>query len=413
MILLRCLKFVNKTNKVMAVVHWNLTNMTEQASRNSLQPGRMNRFRILRLVRRGAIARTELAAQTGLTRAGISVIVADLVNRGFLIETGFRGSAGGRRPVLLELNPEYAFALGLTISRRGAEVGLVDFRGQLLWQIALSEALPPRTTALAEIKQVLRRALSFRRVATREFLGLGISTPGPVDVMTGTILNPPNFDLWQGVRICGELAEISGEKAFLANNSTALTMAERSYGKGRDFRSFLLLVVESGIGSGIVLGDEVFSGWRGFGNEVGHTSINYDGPMCACGLKGCVELYASVPNVLRQLHKTRPRVTTWNDFIDTAERGDPVCCQHLEEQARALAAAVVNVINTLELEAIVLTGDVLYHGEMLRHAIERHVNQTAMNRRLRHVPVYLSGLDNHSAVMAAAGVAVENFFRGN
>ena len=382
------------------------------AGRNGSQMRSDNRLRILRLIRRGPTARSELAVETGLTRAGISLIISRLLDEGLLIETGRRGSAGGRKPVLLELRPDYAFATGLTIARARAEVGLVNFKGELLWQRPLRAEWPSRTAALLDIRQVLRRALTSRRVANRKSLGLGISTPGPVDVITGTILNPPHFELWQNVRICDELAGAASPGAFLANNSQALTMAEKAYGKGRDHSSFVLLVVERGIGAGIVHGDELFSGWRGFANEVGHTSIAYDGPVCECGLRGCLELYASVPNVLRRLHKTKPRIASWNNFIDLAYAGDRTCLHLLEEQARALATALVNVINTLEMEAIVLTGDILYRGELLRHSIERQVNQSAMNRRLRHIPVYLSSLDKHSPVMAAAGVAIEKFFAG-
>lgn len=390
-----------------------LTRMSNlRTARNGPQMRLLNRLRMLRLVRRGAIARSEIAVETGLTRAAISLIVSELIGDGLLLEAGCRGSAGGRRPVLLELNPEYAYALGLTISRTGAEVGVVDFRGQLLLQTSLNGPLTSRGAALLEIKQAIRRTLGSRRLANRRSLGLGISTPGPVDVLTGTILNPPNFDLWHGVRLCDELMDVAGQRVFLANNSQALTMAEKAYGRGRDCRTFILLVVESGIGAGIVCGEDLYSGWSGFGNEVGHTSINYDGPKCKCGLRGCVELYASVPNVLERVRKDRPRIKTWQDFIDSAHSGETSCRRVLQDQARALATALVNAMNTLELDAIVLTGDVLYRGELLREMIEQEVNQSAINRRLRHIPVCLSALEEHSAVMAAAGIAIEKFFQG-
>ena len=371
-----------------------------------------NRLGILRLVRRGPVARSELAVETGLTRAGISVLVGGLIDEGLLAEKGRRSSAGGRKPVLLELNRDYGLALGLTISRAGAEVGAVNLAGELVAESNLGTLPELRTSAVQEIKQALRRTLGSRRLSSRKFLGLGISTPGPVDVMTGTILNPPHFSMWQGFRICDELRDLGASSVYLANNSQALTMAEKAYGKGRECGSFLLLVVERGVGAGIVRGDEVYSGWRGFGNEIGHTSIDYNGPLCECGLRGCVELYASVPNVVQKVRRRHPKVETWNDFADLAHTGDHVCRRALEDQALALAVAVVNVINTLELEAVVLTGDILYRGELLRAALERHVNLSAMNRRLRHIPVYLSPLDNHSAVMAAAGIAIEKFFQG-
>jgi len=129
--------------------------MTRHTAQNGSQMRLLNRLRILQLIRRGAVARSELAAETGLTRAGISVIVSGLLKEGLLLESGCRGSAGGRKPVLLELRPEYGCALGLTISRAGAEVGVVNFKGELLWQSPLSALEPVRNAALTEIREEL------------------------------------------------------------------------------------------------------------------------------------------------------------------------------------------------------------------------------------------------------------------
>jgi predicted NBD/HSP70 family sugar kinase len=243
-------------------------------------------------------------------------------------------------------------------------------------------------------------------------LGLGISTPGPVDVASKTILNPPNFDEWHNVNLGEEFHDIGGDHVFLENNSQSLTMAEKAYGKGRECASFVLLVVDSGIGAGIFRGNERHTGWRGFGNEVGHTSIDYNGPLCSCGLRGCVELYASVPAVLKRVQNTHPRIKDWRDFADFADTGDPAGQRVLDEQSRALSAALVNVLNIFELEAVILTGDVLYKGETLRANVERHINQSAINRRLRHIPVHLSPLGEHAEIMAAASIATEKFFQG-
>jgi predicted NBD/HSP70 family sugar kinase len=386
--------------------------MKTRTVQNALQMKFMNRLRVLRLIRRGAVARSELAAETGLTRAAMSLIVADLIDEGLLAETGLRSSSAGRKPVLLELRPQYAYAIGLTISRTGAEVGLVDLSGRLLFHLPVKLSRSSRAKTMLEIKQALRDLLASRDLVKGRRLGLGISTPGPVDVSTGTILNPPNFDLCHGVKLGEILKDIAGDHVFLENNSQALTMAEQAYGIGRDCASFAVLVVESGIGAGIVRGEERHTGWRGFGNEVGHTSINFKGPRCRCGLRGCVEVYASVPAVLQRAQKIHPRLKTWQDFVDLQHTGDSACRQLLEEQARALATALVNVLNIFELEAVVLTGDILYRGEMLRYLVEQYVNQTAINRRLRHIPVRLSNLGEHAELAAAAGIATEKFFQG-
>jgi predicted NBD/HSP70 family sugar kinase len=371
----------------------------------------MNRLRVLRLIRRGAAAWFDLAAETGLTRAGISLIVTDLIAEGIVREGEMRRSAGGRRAVLLELEAGYAHALGLRISRGVAEAGPGGLQRQTGGLAAAGRGVGVEERAVLDIKRALLRVLGGKRPSRGRFLWLGISTPGPVDAQAGAVLNPPHFALWNGVRICDELAGAFGQRVFLANNSQALTMAERVYGRGRDFGSFVLLVVENGVGGGIVHGDEIYAGWRGFGHEIGHTSIDFRGPRCECGLRGCVELYASVPNVLGRAQAAHPRLETWKDFVDLVHGGDVVCQRLLGEQA-ALGVGLVNLLNMLELDAIVLSGDILYRGERLRAAVERYVNETAINRRLRHIPVFLSTLGEHAEVTAAAGLAIERYYQG-
>jgi predicted NBD/HSP70 family sugar kinase len=377
-----------------------------------------NRLNVLRMLRREGLSRSELAERTGLTRAAMSLIVGELLVDGIVVEAARRKSVSGRRPVPMELNPEYAYTLGLTISRTGSEAGVADMRGRLLCRQPIEIAGLTRKESLRRIKACLRGLMRSYSSPSGRWLGLGISTPGPVDVAAGAMLNPPNFDIWHNVCLAAEMQDLDLGNVFLENNAQALTMAEKTFGAGRQSKSFVLLEVEAGIGSGIVINDALYSGWRGFGNEIGHTSIDLNGPLCSCGLRGCVEMYASVPRVLAQarrlarIEKKNARIQNWRAFMDRAAAGDLPCRRLLKEQARALGTAIVNVINVLELDAVVLTGDVLYRGETLRAEIERILNETAINRWLRHVPVLLSPLGERPELMAAAGIPAEKFFQG-
>jgi predicted NBD/HSP70 family sugar kinase len=377
-----------------------------------------NRLNVLRMLRREGLSRSELAERTGLTRAAMSLIVGELLVDGIVVEAARRKSISGRRPVPMELNPEYAYSMGLTISRTGSEAGVADLRGRLLCRQPIEITGLTRRESLRRIKVCLRGLMRNYSSPTGRWLGLGISTPGPVDVAAGAILNPPNFDIWHNVCLAAEMHDLGLGPVFLENNAQALTMAEKTFGAGRQSKSFVLLEVEAGIGSGIVINDALYSGWRGFGNEIGHTSIDLNGPLCSCGLRGCMEMYASVPRVLAKARKLAKhekkdaRIHDWRTFMDRAVAGDLLCRHLLKEQAKALATAIVNVINVLELDAVVLTGDILYRGEMLRAHIERILNRTAINRRLRHVPVLLSPLGERPELMAAAGIPAEKFFQG-
>jgi len=372
-----------------------------------------NRLRVLNLIRQGPIARSEVAKETGLTRAAISLITGGLESEGLIFESGQRESALGRHPILLELQPRYAYSLGMTISRTCAEVGVCDLRGRLLCRTPVDIDGASKAEALLRLKKALKKLLRDFKPDRGRWLGLGISTPGPVDVATGTILNPPNFEIWQETRLCDKVREVGLQQVFLENNSQSLTMAEKAYGVGRNGQKFLLIVVEAGVGGGVVLSEKLNSGWRGFGNELGHTSIDHNGPRCPCGLRGCVELYASVPAVLAAAREFHPQLKTWPDFMDLAETGDAACKSLLERQSQALGTAIVNMLNILEPDAVVLTGDILYKGERLREAIEIFIADHAINRRLRRVPVHLSPLGERPELMAAAEIVTEKFFQGH
>ncbi len=386
--------------------------MTKRTGQNAAQMKLMNRLRLLRLIRRSPMARAELARAIGLTSAAVSLIVAEMLREGILRETGLRESNGGRKAVLLDLCPNYACGLALSLSRSEIEIGLTDLRGGLLRHARIDGGQGgSRAAVLDAIRMGLKRALRAPEVRHSRYFGLGISAPGPVNAESKIILNPPNFALWQNVRIGEELRSVAGENIFLINDSHGMAVAEKNYGIGRHYSNFILLVIDEGIGAGIVWGDELFTGWHGLGSAIGHTSINYNGPLCGCGSRGCVELYACTPAVLRRARNKYPRLDGWKALVDLAYDGDAFCRRLIDEQARAVAAALVNALNILEPDAIVLTGDVLYRGEMLRAAVQKYVGQNTINRGFHRVPVHISEIREHYRLMGAAGLITERFFQ--
>lgn len=355
------------------------------------------------------MARSEMAAETNLTRAAMSLIFRDLLKERIVVETGKRRRAAGRKPVLVQLRPEYGHSIGLYLSRTQTNIAVVDLFGKIVDKSPIDILGLPRASAISVMRQAIQRAVRVGRGHGR-LLGLGISAPGPVDYGTGTILNPINFDLWHGVRFATEFQSLCGDRIFVDNTATALTLAEKAYGAGREFDSFLLLSIRSGVGGGIVQQNELFRGWHGFGSEIGHASVDLNGPRCGCGLKGCLELYASIPAVLASVKDAG--VSTWPEFIARVNSGDPVCKAAADRQAAAVGTAVVSILNVMELDAVVLTGEILRGGETLRAAVEEFVNSAAINRRLRHIPVQLSRFDEDAGSRAAAAIVTEKFFQG-
>ncbi|NSW90753.1 MAG: ROK family transcriptional regulator [Firmicutes bacterium] len=380
-------------------------------ARNSTDMKFYNRNTILKIIQRSPVSRAELARKTGLTRAAVSLIIDELIKEGIVVETGTGEAEYGRKPVLLEINPDCYYVVGLNISRSGYSTGIVDIKGNLKSRYDFSNNVKASLeNELNHIKYALNKLIKNSGIEEEKILGLGISAPGPLDVYNGIILNPPNFSLWHGVNIIDELKKDIPLKMFLENNSTALTLAEKNIGKGPKFSNFILIVVDTGIGAGIVIDDKLYRGEGGFGCEIGHTTIDVNGKACSCGNTGCLEVYASIPAVLQKAAQYDNGIKSWKDIVDKAEQGNNYCLKIIKEEARLLAAAIVNIINILELEAVVLTGYINYKPNMLMDLIREYVGKTAITRNIRSTKIYSSSLDENSDIIAAAAVVIDKFF---
>ena len=371
-----------------------------------------NRQNILDIINKKPLSRAELARKTGLTRAAVTIIVDGLVKEGIVMETTAAEADYGRKPILLDIRRENYYAIGLNISRCGCCAGITDLKGTV--KVRREIALPKTNAkeALETIKKELHQLTAQCDKEKGKLLGIGITTPGPVDVFSGTILNPPNFELWNNFEIVAELKKDFPYEIYLENNSTSLALAERNFGEGCRFNSFMLLVVDTGIGAGIIINNSLYRGVGGFGGELGHTSVDMNGKPCKCGNKGCLEVYASIPVIIEEAKLNYPDVRTWKDIVDKAVSGDTGCKEIIEKEARLLSNSIVNSMNVLELEAVILTGFINY-GEILVNRIREIVHSTAITRDIHKIQICMSSISSDSDIIASAAIVIEKFFNGS
>jgi predicted NBD/HSP70 family sugar kinase len=239
-----------------------------------------------------------------------------------------------------------------------------------------------------------------------------VGAPGPLDAVSGTILNPPDFACWHDVPVVSGLARHLSLPVFLDNNASALALAERNLGLGSELDGFLLLVVDSGVGAGIVIHDELYRGNGGFGSEIGHTSIAMEGRPCSCGHRGCLERYAAIPEILGQLSASARPAASWEEVVDRAMEGDADCLALVDREASYLAVAIVNAMNLLELEAVVLAGAVRYRPALLLERLAPYVRERAMTRTLHRLRIESSPIDREPGIVSAAAIVIDRFFRG-
>lgn len=364
-----------------------------QKPRNADYTKEYNRKSVLRILRHNAMSRAELARATGLTRAATSLIVEDLLNLGIVTELAPQSVGRGRSATPLALRPDCYYALAVDLARKGCSVGLCDMAGNLLQQRKIPDQ--DNLAIIAELKRLLEL------VNREKVLGIGISSPGPLDCENGRILNPPRFERWHGVEISRLLSEALDMPAYLEHDVCALALHQLETGQSQNF---MLVFVDIGIGAAIMSGGRLLGNSKYFTGELGHTTIRFDGRLCECGNRGCLETYASIPALLEG-----SEFSNWDDLIDHVGN-NPNATHLLDQEAVYLSAGLINLLNLIPVDTIYLAGDICYRYELLAQRLQREIRAKALDRSKGNIKIYPSSQDPNVGVLAAADVVFSRFF---
>ncbi len=366
-------------------------------ARNADYTKEYNRKLVLRLLRHQPMSRAEIARRTGLTRACTSLIAAELLNDGAVREMAPVGGQRGRTPTPLMLCSDAGYAIGIYLNRDGCTAGVVDITGNILAQERVR--MDDEGERLSLLETAINKLLRESGIPMEHFCGIGISAPGPLDGESGKILNPPRFSLWNQVEIGAILQARTGLPVYLENNATCL--AGYHYGRPESCGSenFLLLLVDSGIGSGVISKGKLLKGAGYFTSELGHTSINFRGRPCECGNIGCLEAYAAIPKLLKDTG-----FHTWKQVIDALEVSEDAG-RLITLEAEYLSTAIVNLTNLICIDSVLLAGDLLYGAEHIAAEMERIINTRSLYAECKPLRVLASSNAAGIKLLAAADIA--------
>lgn len=378
---------------------------------NAAEMKSFNRRRILEHLRTQSTSRAELSRVTGLTRSAISLIVDGLLQDGILREGCEQGGRVGRKSVSLVINPCAFYSIGLSITQNNYAVGLVDFGGVIQQRISRPFDSGRLAHDILDCITADIDALLLDNLLPGRLLGMGITAPGPLDTKRGIILHSPGFEKWSDLPIAEFFSRRISGPVLLENQANALALAEKTFCMKGAYESFIELVVDTGVGAGLIIEGDLYKGGTGFGNEFGHASINMNGPRCSCGNYGCAELYASIPNLLFAVSKKNPDLDSWEHIADLSKSGNTAACKALEMEAEYLAGIIVNAVNILDVEAVVLSGDIAYNADELNEKISAKVNDRFVGRETRQIKILTSQLTGHPATLSSANLVLENYVR--
>jgi len=312
-----------------------------------------NRSLVLQaLYQGGQKSRADIARETGLTRVTISDLVAELIGERLVLEMGQREDARPGKPAtLLELNGLAFQIVGIDLSEAAIFRGAVlDLRGRV---ISRAEVPLESSTGADATEKVIQLVGSLVDAATLPVLGIGVGSPGVVD-LAGVVLSAPNLG-WVAVPLHDLLAERYGLPVVVINDANAAALAEHSFGGAES--DMMVVKVGHGVGAGLLLGGSPLFGSRFAAGEIGHVVVGTDGGAeCACGKHGCLETWLATPRLDAALAAAA-----------TSEEKTTV----LREAGQRLGIALAPVVGALNLSEVVLSGPTdLLDGPLAEAVIE-------------------------------------------
>lgn len=382
--------------------------MTRTAG-NAADMKKSNGAALIRSLFNKPLSRADLARELGLTKASISDHIDEFISSGLVRELGTGQSERGRKPVLLDINPDYGFFAGVYLNVGISRMGLLNMKGQVIARRSLdsvANCAPEKMVAM--ISDEVTNLIGEQGLDREKMLSAGVGFPGLVDSAEGTVQAMEEIPEWGMFPLAARLSEKLGRPVYLENGAVCLVLAELRFGRGREYDSFILITADDSIRGGIILGNQRLAG-SAYGSELGHTSIRIDGRQCYCGNRGCLEQYASIPALIRDCFPNGDGVLSWRDIVDNAEGGDKYSQNVISQEAGYLSVTLINLINVLAPQAVVIGGDLAYQPERLTGFLESKINSSIKARSQKKVEVLHSLLEDASGVLAAGTVAMETF----
>nr|WP_285554495.1 ROK family protein [Streptomyces hygroscopicus] len=373
---------------------------------------------LLELVRSGrAVTRGALQQATGLSRATVGQRLDRLFRAGWLREGagGPVGSPlGGRPSITLEFDGSHAVVLAADLDTRHARAAVLSLTGEILAEhsgtLVIEEGPEP---VLAELGLWFGELLEKAGQRPDEVCGVGLAVPGPVDTVTGRVVQPPMMPGWDGyditARLSRALAEHTGAPpvpVLVDNDANLMAYGEQRAGHP-DCGAFVLVKVSTGIGAGVVVDGSIYRGIDGGAGDIGHIRVGADA-LCRCGSYGCLAAVASGGAVARRLAASGVPAASGSDVRDLLAAGHPEAAALAREAGRRVGDVLATVVTLLNPGVLMIAGDLA--GTPFLTGVRELLYQRALPRSTAHLDVVTSKLGERAALIGAGALVVEHLY---
>jgi predicted NBD/HSP70 family sugar kinase len=357
-------------------------------------PREVNRQIVLNLIREfQPISRAELARRMNVRRAALTAIVRDLIAAGDVEETGTAIAARGRRPTLMRIRTTDRTALAVDVRPSVTVVALVDYGGKVLERTTFDTPSDPGE--LSRILGVTLKGVIDRLAGTPVgdgCQGIGIVVPGMVDKRSGRVLYAPRLG-WRDVPLRDAIANVTGLQVFVESAPIACALARLwSVTRTRTVNNFVYVSISDGVGVGIVNRGEVLRGETHTAGEFGHVSLDPNGPLCACGKRGCWEAFASnsatIARYVARVGGKAAAATTIEEIVRRAKEEERAAADAVIETGHQIGRGLAAVVSALNPKRIYIGGEVTAAWHLIEAPIREELTKNTLTEAAHMTPVY-------------------------
>jgi glucokinase len=307
-------------------------------------------------------------------------------------------------------------ALGIDLGGTNLRAAAIDRSGAVLFQSQQKTLADEGPDAVIQ-RIALAIAEAAERARAPAEIAVGVAAPGPLDPRAGIVYTTPNLPGWRNVPLAARLQQMTGRVIYLGNDANAAALGELYFGCGRGRRNLVYVGLGTGVGGGVISEGRLIDGWRGMGGELGHTSVDFNGPRCTCGSVGCIEAFCSAWALRRDAamivasgrgdaivaaaagHEPGPRALGM-----AAEAGDREARVVLERAGSALGVGLANFVNIFNPEVLVVGGGVAEIGAPLLEPARRMLDACALPPIRAGVELVPSSLGLDTGIYGAAAL---------
>lgn len=371
------------------------------------------------------ISRAELAQITRLSPTTVSSLAEELIQNGMVVESGAgTTSTSGRKPIMLEMNPDGGYIVSVEMTDAGYNCSLYNLKCKEIGgkKVLVTDFDQVGNSMVDTIDLLLRS----NQKDEGKLLGICIGAPGLIDTEKNRILSSTVISIDHKNDFYDRVKErFSSIPVFLGNESSFSAYAEKKFGKYDQVKNLVFIEINIGIGAGIILNDKIFTGAFGLAGEIGHMSIDINGPRCKCGNKGCLEMMASIPAMSQKIIFAimSGRVTLIRDIIqndynkvnidvirEAVDQKDELAIEVMNEVALKVAFGINNIINLFNTEAVVIGGEITKLGDAFLRKVKEEIAGIQFKPNLHMADIGYSTVGGNHAVLGAARFVLDHVF---